>query len=469
MHAFVSHPSPFPLPLRRVCNPADAEMEVQVGDWLAEALGLGARFTWAGGLGAATIQPSATEAMVVVARAALDRARRRGLLGSDSSAAVAYVSEQAHFCTAKGCAIVGIGHVRKIPAPFDGRNFPMDTRALAACMAADVEAGLCPVLIGVSHGTTGTCAFDDAVAAAALAAEHKCWLGVDAAYAGTAAVCPEKRTVFAGWELADSLVINGSKSFHLLLGSTFLFVANRKDISPSLNHTGEYLKTGSKAAAQSGDGAAVSAQAPTGASAVERDGDFSRPAGSVAGRASDVQPVDLKDFNLGLGRPWRSLKIWLQLRIEGLEPVRATIRRHHAYAAHVAEQLLATPSTAVGADDRPTPNQQQADASRPHVFRQGPLFELPTEPALGLVTFRLRGFDDAANARFLARLNAPRPAADGAAQHDLFLVEARAGGRMLLRIAMASPVLSQGDIDWLLALIRREARAFVQEELRGSA
>jgi glutamate/tyrosine decarboxylase-like PLP-dependent enzyme len=359
-----------------MCSPVASEMEALVTDWLVHAMSLPPHFLMTSE-GGAVIQPTATESVIVAVLAAKHRTSlQQGPVSSPAYAQAAarlvvYFSEQAHFCVEKAAKVVGIAHIRKVPAPLSSRtkNYCLDVDALADMLRSDVEAGLLPCLVSASVGTTGTCAIDDLEGVAALAKQHSMWFNVDAAYAGVVAVCPEMRHLLAGVETADSLVINGSKWFSMAFNTSFMFFKRKADIVTCLNTSGVYLEN--------------------------KHSD----AGTV---------VDYKDLQLGLGRPFRSLKVYVTLKHMGLEGIRGIVRSH----IHHAQRL--------------------------HDMLQGnSLFDMVVPTQFALVCFRLAGVDDACNKRYLDALND---------SGGMFLVHTVVAGRVVLRLSLAYPKFEDADV-----------------------
>ncbi|EPY32708.1 aromatic-L-amino-acid decarboxylase [Strigomonas culicis] len=365
-----------------MASPAASELEVIVTDWLARALGLPPAMTWEG-TGGGVLQPSASEAAVVALLAAknrsLDRFQTEVEKQDASNKLVCYVSEQAHFCTEKAARILSIWHVRHIKTQrtADG-NYPMLAADVAAAMEADVKAGLIPCFIGENYGTTGICATDDfeRIAQLPLVKEYNVWLNLDAAYAGAVAVCPEMRAPLQpAFDTVDSLWVNGSKWFSLMTNASFQFFRDRRYVVQSLSATGEYLAN-------------------------------KYTAGSMV--------VDFKDYHLGLGRPFRALKVYTTLQFMGIEGIQATIRRHCGLAQYLHHLLAA-----------------HAD-----------VFELPLPAKFGLVCFRLANDEDSKRTNKLLEMLQD--------ERRIMLVHSELEGRTILRIALAYPGLTGEDMEELV-------------------
>ncbi len=381
-----------------MCSPVASEMESLVTDWLVHAMALPLHFLMSSD-GGAVIQPTATESVIVAVLAAKHRTcLQQGAVSSPAYAAAAaklvvYFSEQAHFCVEKAAKVVGIPHIRKVPAPLSSHtnNYCIDVHALTDMLRCDIDAGLLPCLVSASVGTTGTCAVDDVPAVGALAQQYGVWFNVDAAYAGVVAVCPELRHHMRGVELADSLVINGSKWFSMAFNTSFMFFKRKADIVTCLNTTGVYLEN--------------------------KHSD----AGTV---------VDYKDLQLGLGRPFRSLKVYVTLKHMGLEGIRGIVRSHIQHAQRL-QQLL------------------QGNSA----------FEVVVPTQFALVCFRLAAVDDACNKRYLDALN------DSGC---MFLVHTVVAGRVVLRLSLAYPKFEEADIARIYQQLSSTALLFTHGHSGGA-
>src|SRR6476660_27646 len=185
-------------------GPACTELETVMLDWLADLLDLPAVFR-SGGAGGGVIQDSASSATLVATVAALYRAFGERWRGDGVPAtATVHTSTQGHSSIEKAARIAGIGDARVRVVDVDPDSQAMRPDALRAALAADRAAGLTPVLVVATIGTTSTTAIDPLPAIGEICREYGVWLHVDAAYAGAAAVCPELRWTHAGLEYADS-------------------------------------------------------------------------------------------------------------------------------------------------------------------------------------------------------------------------------------------------------------------------
>jgi aromatic-L-amino-acid decarboxylase len=178
----------------------------------------------------------------------------------------------------------------------------MDPTALVREIEGDLAAGLRPACVVASIGTTSSTAVDPVAEVAAICRRHEIWLHVDAAYAGSAAIVPELRDRFRGWELADSIVLNPHKWLLTNFDCTAYYVRDQDALLSAFSLTPEYLRT-----------------------------------------AHDEQVVNYRDWGIQLGRRFRALKLWFVIRSYGVEGLQAIIRRHVALAGELASWVDAEP------------------------------------------------------------------------------------------------------------------------------
>ncbi|KAL4190634.1 hypothetical protein AMTRI_Chr07g25730 [Amborella trichopoda] len=193
-----------------VTSPAATELEVIVLDWLAKVLKLPEQFL-STGKGGGVIQGTASEAMLVALLAARDKALRRvgqNLLEN----LVVYGSDQTHSALIKACKIAGINpmNCRLLQATFM-TNYALSPEVASESISNDIAAGLLPIFLCATVGTTSSTAVDPLAALGRLAKANDMWFHIDAAYAGSACICPEYRHYIDGVEEADSFNMNPHK------------------------------------------------------------------------------------------------------------------------------------------------------------------------------------------------------------------------------------------------------------------
>lgn len=299
-----------------LCSPAVTELETVVLDWVAKALALPSCFL-SEGEGGGVIQGSASEAIVTVMVGARERAFTRltehlGEAGSKEVEAekdvlrgklVALGSEQAHSSTQKGALITGT-KFRTVPA-FRKDQFGLRGATLKAALEECVRDGLVPYYLTVSLGTTGTCAVDYFEEIVEVLKEYpNIWVHVDAAYAGSALVCPEYQHHAEHFGSFDSFNFNMHKWLLTNFDASCLYIKTRRDLTSALSITPSYLRNS-----------------------------FS-DSGLV---------TDYRDWQIPLGRRFRALKIWFVLRSYGITGLQAHIRNHIKLGEYFHSLILTRP------------------------------------------------------------------------------------------------------------------------------
>ena len=142
----------------------------------------------------------------------------------------------------KACMTLGLGRASLVRIPANER-FEMLPGALAAAIAADRAAGLRPIAIVATIGTTSSTSVDPVAAIAEIAEREGLWLHVDAAYAGVVAILPDRRAPFAGWERADSIVVNPHKWLFTPLDASLLLTRRMEVLRAAFSLVPEYLRT----------------------------------------------------------------------------------------------------------------------------------------------------------------------------------------------------------------------------------
>ncbi|HYH91848.1 MAG TPA: pyridoxal-dependent decarboxylase [Candidatus Saccharimonadales bacterium] len=274
-------------------SPVGTELEEVVVDWLRQALGLPEAFD---GLLTDTASTSSLTALAGARQAAGIDAASLGLTGRpDLPALRVYASTEAHSSIEKACMTLGLGREALIRVEADDA-FAMRPAALAAAIASDRAAGRLPIAIVATLGTTSSTSVDPVAAIAEIAEREGLWLHVDAAYAGVVAMLPDRRGPFVGWERADSIVINPHKWLFTPLDASLLLTRRMGDLRAAFSLLPEYLLT--------------------------------------LDRESPVH--DYHEYTPQLGRRFRALKLWIQLRWFGLAGLRRRIERHLVLAQEFA-------------------------------------------------------------------------------------------------------------------------------------
>lgn len=366
-------------------SPACTELETLMLDWLVKMLGLPEKFL-STSTGGGVIHDTASSAVLCALLAARERAtnyasNERGCDGK----LVVYTSTQTHSSIEKAVKIAGLGRANLRLIEVDN-NFALRPDFLARQIEQDRRAGLVPCFVCATVGTTSSNAIDPVPEIARICREQNIWLHVDAAMSGTAALCAEFRHIHAGVESADSYCFNPHKWLFTNTDCSCFYVADRAALIKTLSVLPEYLRN------QATESGAV---------------------------------IDYRDWQIPLGRRFRSLKLWFVIRHYGVEGLQYHVRQHVELAQQFALWL-----------------------------REDSRFELAAPVPLNLICFRHKAGDNA-NQKIMDRLNQ---------SGDLYLTHTKLDGKLTLRLCIGQTHTEARHVERAWTRIREEA-----ENLKDSA
>ncbi|KAL0852584.1 hypothetical protein ABMA27_016934 [Loxostege sticticalis] len=255
-------------------SPAGTELETIAMNWLGKLLGLPDCFLNEknDSPGGGVIQTTASEATLVSLLAARTRALMElAQLNPDLQSSellghlICYCSDQAHSSVEKAGLIGGA--------------------QLEEAIISDKAKGLVPFWVCATLGTTGSVAFDNLREIGEVCSRHAAWLHVDAAYAGSAFVCPEYRHWLDGVELADSFAFNPSKWLMVNFDCTAMWVRDSTALHRTFNVNPIYLR-----------------------------------------HENSGKAIDYMHWQIPLSRRFRALKLWFVLRNYGVSGIQKHIR-----------------------------------------------------------------------------------------------------------------------------------------------
>ena len=231
---------------------------------------------------------------------------REKLLGNEIRSGTLYVSSQTHHCVAKAAKLAGIANDRVRVIDVDA-DYRMCVDELERAIAADRAAGLKPLMVFSTAGTTNTGAVDPINVIADIAAREAMWHHVDGAYGGFFHMVPELRPLLAGLSRADSLTLDPHKGMFMPYGTGALLV---------------------------------------------RDGEVLRALhASTAGYLPDNQNefYDPAQYGPDLSRGFPGLRIWLTVKFFGAARYRAALAEKRELAVWAAEQVAQIPGIVMDA------------------------------------------------------------------------------------------------------------------------
>ncbi len=277
-----------------VSSGAATPLERQTVRWTGEFVGFAPS---ADGLMAAGGTISNLTALTAARERALPGVRHAGTAGHQLAL---YCSAEAHYSVHRAAEVLGIGG-RNVRAIAIDANRRMDPVACAGAIDADRRAGIVPVAVVATAGTTLTGAVDDLSALADVCAQREVWLHVDGAYGLPAAATALAGPLFAGLDRVDSATVDAHKWLYVPKACSVLLVRDRDALEAAFTHDESYIPH------------------------TDRE---------------DTHPVDR---TLEYSRPLSALKLWLAFRVHGSLAIRAAIERNLRQALLLAELVRDDP------------------------------------------------------------------------------------------------------------------------------
>ncbi|CAM8948732.1 unnamed protein product [Rhodiola kirilowii] len=276
-------------------SPAATELEQVVVDWMGKMFGLPSMFLFSGG-GGGVMYGTTCEAVVCTLAAARDKMLEK--VGDDMiNKLVVYCSDQTHFTLKKGAKLIGIRPKNiKVIKTTKSNQYGLCPNDLRDVIESDVKSGLIPLYLCGTIGTTSFGAVDPIRELGIIAKEFNMWFHVDAAYAGSAFICPEFRHYMDGLELTDSYSTNAHKWLLSNLDCCVLWLKAPEHVINSLSANGAYLKSG-----------------------------------------NDDDTVAYKDWQISLTRRFRAIRLWMVIRTYGLTNLMSHIRSDVSMAKRFEE------------------------------------------------------------------------------------------------------------------------------------
>ncbi|KAL9660461.1 hypothetical protein QQ045_025276 [Rhodiola kirilowii] len=274
-------------------SPAAAELEQVVVDWMGKMFGLPTMFLFSSG-GGGVLHGSTCEAVVCTLAAARDKMLE--MVGDDMiNKLVVYCSDQTHFTLEKGAKLIGIRpkNIKAIKTT-KSNQYAICPYNLRNVIESDIESGLIPLFLCGTIGTTAFGAVDPIRELGIMAKEFNMWFHVDAAYAGSACICPEFRPYMDGLELAYSFSTNPHKWLLSNMDCCVLWLKTPEHVIQSLAADGAFLKGGNEV-------------------------------------------VDYKDWQIALSRRFRAIKLWVVIRRYGVTNLMSHIRSDVSMAKRFEE------------------------------------------------------------------------------------------------------------------------------------
>ena len=267
-------------------------VEEQTLRWVADFVG----FPYAEGAFTSGGMTSNLTALLAARERALPGSRTEGL---GARRAAVYCSEESHHSVVRAVEVCGLGSNAVRLIPIDGRH-RMRPDALEDALAGDVAAGIVPVAVVATAGTTLTGAVDPLDGIADVCGRHGVWLHVDGAYGLPGAAAPSTAPLFAGLGRADSATIDAHKWLGVQKSCSAVLLREAGRLQAAFGHEERYML---------------------------HEGDIANPV----------------DRTLEYSRPFRSLRLWMAFRVYGARQYRAWIEDTLANTRLLAAALRDAP------------------------------------------------------------------------------------------------------------------------------
>ena len=348
--------------------PALVQLEANVVRWFCEILGMppgsGGVLTSGGSL--------ANFTGIVTAR--------KTMLPDDFLRGTLYCSNQIHHSFQKAASLAGFPYANVRELPVDER-FRIRIDALEEAIADDRRAGFTPFLIAGSAGTTGTGAVDDLEALARVARREQMWFHVDGAYGALFMLTGRGRAALRGIEQADSVILDPHKTLFLPFGTGAVLVRDARTLRRAHSTHADYMPD----------------------------------------MQQEDELVDFCEISPELSRDFRGLRVWLPLKLFGIEPFREQLDEKLDLIHYAVDEL------------------RKIDG-----------IEIVAEPQLTITAFRYRD-DDAATRDLLRRITARK--------RVMLTPTTLPDGRFVIRIAIVSHRTHKDRVDMMLEDVRLECGA----------
>ncbi|HEV8661207.1 MAG TPA: aminotransferase class V-fold PLP-dependent enzyme [Thermoanaerobaculia bacterium] len=347
--------------------PALAQLEANVIRWFCEIVGYG---RGAGGI--LTTGGSLANFTAIVAA-------RKALLPENFFKGTLYCSDQVHHSFQKAANLAGFpyANIREIASD---EKFRLRIDALEYAIARDRRAGETPFLVVGSAGTTNTGAVDDLDAIARVAKKNEMWFHVDGAYGAFFMLTERGRTTMRGIEQADSVVLDPHKTFFLPYGTGGLIVKNAQTLRRAHSLHADYLPE----------------------------------------MQQDEELVDFCEISPELSRDFRGLRVWLPIKMFGIDVFRRQLDEKLDLTLWATEEL------------------RKIDG-----------IEIVAEPQLSVVAFRHKS-TDALNRELLQRINARK---------RVMLTPTTVDGKFVIRICVVSFRTHRDRMEMALADVRESVHS----------
>jgi aromatic-L-amino-acid/L-tryptophan decarboxylase len=269
-----------------------AMIEIMAVDWLRQMVGFPES---AGGLFVSGGSQANLHALSVARHVKLD---------DKLDDAIVYFSDQAHSSIERGLRVLGFQR-EQIYKIHSTENYQIDLTDLRRAVAEHRAKGLRPFCVIANVGGTNTGVIDPLDELADFCKEENLWLHGDAAYGGAVALSRRKAHLLKGVDRLDSITIDPHKWLFQPFECGCVIVRNRRYLRDTFRLVPEYLK------------------------------DIDR---------QPEEEVNFFDYGVQLSRGFRALKVWMSLKVFGVEAFRQAVDWGIELAEFAERTLRNTPN-----------------------------------------------------------------------------------------------------------------------------
>ncbi len=276
-------------------SPAATEIERRTIKWVAELIGYpvtcGGLFTSGGTMA------NFTALLTALRNTAPYDTTEDGLQKADfHSKFTIYMSEhEGHISITRVADLLNLGRnsIRRVP---DREDFSMDPEALRSMIRKDIADGLTPVCVVAQVGSINVGVIDPLEEIAAICKEHDIWFHADGACGAVGAMLPEKKHLYKGLELADSVTLDPHKWLYIQYECGCVLVKNSEKLRRSFSLNASYLR----------------GTLPT-----------------------EYSGLDYYEHGPQMSRGFRALKVWMTLKAYGANGYRKLLTQNIRSAEHL--------------------------------------------------------------------------------------------------------------------------------------
>jgi aromatic-L-amino-acid decarboxylase len=237
-----------------------------------------------------------------------------------------YASGECHHTIQRSAGVLGLGRncVKAVKCDARGR---MDVENLEQVIISDIAAGLLPIAVVANAGSTNTGAIDPLLAIGKIANRYAIWFHVDGAYGLPGILDDRISHLYAGLNMADSVIVDPHKWLGAAVGIAATFVRDRDLLQRAFTQEpADYLEGSVEQNSSELNAAGLDTEQP------EKDKNTPQVAHSL-----DSFGIPYFDYGVELSSPCRGIVVWAMLKEIGVQGLRERVIRHNDMSRYIAK------------------------------------------------------------------------------------------------------------------------------------